>query len=155
MTTEHHPACTAADDHAPNLHLGDNAGSGAQYCDGQTTTEQARAERARAHLAGEHFAPGDDYGRWLADAPDEYGIPTTMVAEGRYKVCKYLLIEEDSSDGDAIYCTGHDDPDEAVNYHYNQEYPGDWTIREIVDLDTGKVHKVAAVKMVVTWELEG
>lgn len=34
----HHPQCTAPPDHAPNLHVAENAGSGPQWCDGTGVT---------------------------------------------------------------------------------------------------------------------
>lgn len=83
MTTEHHPACTAGSDHVPNLHLGDNAGSGAQYCDGNTTTEQTTTRAPYPH----------DTHDGVPQCPT-CGDGRLMLIEGGYERGWYLRWEE-------------------------------------------------------------
>lgn len=59
---------------------------------------------------------------------------------------RYLLIERSSHGGDPSYCfTTHDEPIDAIDYHDSQEYPGDWDIDEIIDLDTGDSINLSAI----------
>lgn len=50
---------------------------------------------------------------------------------------RYLLVEQTHYDG-GHYLTTHAAPEDAADYHDGQEYPDDWTIIELVDLDTGR-----------------
>lgn len=52
---------------------------------------------------------------------------------------RFVLIERSKFDRD-IYVTDWDDPSDAADYHDTQEYPDDWPIEVLVDLDTGRRH---------------
>lgn len=49
---------------------------------------------------------------------------------------QFLLIEESRFDGEVCVTTWNT-PAEAADYHDGQEYPEDWPIKKLIDLDTG------------------
>jgi len=79
-----------------------------------------------AHLAelageGEHF--NDTTAAWeQADFADKH---------------PFLLIERSVYDA-SLFVTVHESLAEAADYHDVQEYPDDWTIEYVLDLDTGE-----------------
>ena len=49
---------------------------------------------------------------------------------------RYVLLEKSTYDG-SLWVSTWEERDDAVAYHYGQEYPADWTIEYVYDLDTG------------------
>lgn len=58
-------------------------------------------------------------------------------AEGADMEGRWLLIERSAYDA-SRFLTIHATPREAAEYHDTQEYPEDWGIVALVDLDTGE-----------------
>lgn len=53
-------------------------------------------------------------------------------------VLRWLLCEVSARDDTTDYYTVWSSIEDAVDYHYDQEYPGDWDVYGMWDLDTGK-----------------
>lgn len=58
---------------------------------------------------------------------------------------QFLLIEVSAFNRQEVMFSTYDTPQDAADAHYNQEYPGDWEIIEIVDLDTDEKFEVVHV----------
>ena len=50
---------------------------------------------------------------------------------------RYLLVEQSTYDG-SIHFSLHENKEGAAFYHDTQEYPEDWAIKALVDLDSGE-----------------
>lgn len=53
---------------------------------------------------------------------------------------RYALIEKSRCDG-SVWITTWASPEQAADYHDNQEYAEDWNIEALVDLRTNKAHQ--------------
>ena len=64
--------------------------------------------------------------------PAQFGDPVAeLAAAGRF-----LLVEKSRYDA-LHFLSAHDSPEQAAEYVDGQEYPDDWKIVTLVDLDTG------------------
>lgn len=61
---------------------------------------------------------------------------------------RYVLAERDASGAAGLSL--HDTPEAAADYHHGHS-PEEWTIIELVDLDTGSRMTVAETRTAVTW----
>jgi hypothetical protein len=68
--------------------------------------------------------------------PQDPGALPDDVGEGEPEH-RFLLVERTHYDG-LHYLTTHETPEDAADYHDGQEYPDDWSIVELIDLDTGR-----------------
>lgn len=64
---------------------------------------------------------------------------------------KFLLIETSRYDG-TFWLTAWDTPDDAASYHDCQDYPEDFNIHGLYDLDTGALFKVTSTTTVFATE---
>lgn len=68
-------------------------------------------------------------------APAPYGINEGAADPGQPR---WLLVEANARGGSpSVYYTLHHSPDDAADYHLNQEYPDDWTVEALINLETG------------------
>lgn len=71
--------------------------------------------------------------RFPLQDPAQFADPVAdLAAAGRF-----LLVEQSRYDP-RHFLSAHADPGEAAAYRDGQEYPGDWEVRTLVDLDTGE-----------------
>lgn len=58
------------------------------------------------------------------------------------KLDRYLLVERNLLNTPGYYVTSHRTPEAAGAYHWGQEFPADYEIRVLVDLETGDRYEV-------------
>jgi hypothetical protein len=68
---------------------------------------------------------------------------------------RYLLDEVSARDDTCSYYTLHSSIEDACDYHYEQDYPGDWDVFSVWDLDTGKSVSEKYLAVVVQYEHDG
>lgn len=74
----------------------------------------------------------------------EYGFDTDLEGMERHWGMtfdldqRYVLVEENLKNAPSHWFSSHDTPDDASDYHHNQEYAEDYAIVELVDLGTGQ-----------------
>jgi len=109
----------------------------------ETPTTPDKATRLR-HYTDLYSALADDGYIW-----DDSDVPPVAVVADMAMPDRWCLIERSVGES-RRYVTLHDSREQAGDYHYGQEYPHDWDIEELVDLDTGDTWTEAGV--VVNWE---
>jgi hypothetical protein len=72
----------------------------------------------------------------LVELVGDYDPGNTVEFADLAEIGTVCLIEQNERNGD-MWLTLFASPTDAVNYHYGQEYAGDWDIVVLVDLATG------------------
>jgi hypothetical protein len=75
------------------------------------------------------------------DDLDQASRRCTTTESGAESMQRYLLVEENVGSAKVeqpCYLSTHDSPQEAATYAAGQEYPEDWAVRYLLDLDTGE-----------------
>jgi hypothetical protein len=73
---------------------------------------------------------------WDGNFVDRDSVP--MIAYDVDWSTERFVLVEDSTYGNGLYITVHATPSDAGDYHDNSEYPQDYNIQALIDLDTGE-----------------
>lgn len=114
-----------------------------EYDHPETDPEPDKATRV-GHYAALYAALEDDAYIW-----DDSDVPPVTLVADMDPPDRWCLVERSVGES-RRYVTLHTSREQAGDYHYGQEYPHDWDIEDLVDLDTGERWTEAGV--VVNWE---
>ena len=90
--------------------------------------------------------------RWTDDE-GHYADDSFLDDDGQ-PIGRFLMVEHATIDS-RFWLTPFDSPEDAVDYHVNQEYASEWMIDQIIDLHTGEVWDTAGRVQVGVKKLHG